>query len=193
MYGNVTPINTLWRHRCSLVPPPEDWFVFSQVFSGHFCTQWEKGKSGRPAWWLWVWLLWPQSTLDHHYVSSFLSHPFINFEVYMLNTSLLAFQIWLEGQRSLCTEWLLWDKRLYHDIATGMTEYHPNVQDLQSTMTLAKLWKVSGNICLSRKNPASLMVGPNSARDLISSNHIVQFLYIHVLCSRHSWQVWLAK
>ena len=25
-YGNVIPIATLWCHRCSLAPPPEDWF-----------------------------------------------------------------------------------------------------------------------------------------------------------------------
>ena len=46
--GNITPIATLWRHRCSLSPPPEDWFVISQLFSGQFCPRWEKTLSFHP-------------------------------------------------------------------------------------------------------------------------------------------------
>ena len=41
-YGNVTPIATLWRHRCCLAQSP--WrliFVLSHVLTGQFCPRWE--------------------------------------------------------------------------------------------------------------------------------------------------------
>ena len=43
-YGNATPITTLWHHRYSLAPPPEDSFVLSHIFAGQFSPQWDNKK-----------------------------------------------------------------------------------------------------------------------------------------------------